>query len=163
MTDFKINVNCQTRRCQILCISNLLLHANYSKTGVPCWLSRLSVWLLISAQILIWVLWVQALRWGPHWAWSLLKKIKQFAPKLSNLKQWTFIFSHIFWGSGIWFSWVVLAQHLSWGCSPEDLLSSSLMVVERPQFLCGCWLEFSALPDMDLSIDLTAWRRFPSE
>ena len=42
-------------------------------SGVPGWLSQLSVWLLISAQFLTSGLWVQALHGAARWAWSLLK------------------------------------------------------------------------------------------
>lgn len=42
----------------------------------------------------------------------------KITPKLSNLKQHTFIITPI-WGLGMWeqFSWVVLAQDRAWGCS----------------------------------------------
>lgn len=42
----------------------------------------------------------------------------RITPKLSNLKQHTFIITPI-WGLGMWeqFSWVVLAQDRAWGCS----------------------------------------------
>lgn len=40
-------------------------------------LSRLGVWLLITAPGLISGSWVQALHWAPHWACSLLKTNKQ--------------------------------------------------------------------------------------
>ena len=41
--------------------------------GLPGWLSQLSIQLLISAQVLISGLWIQAPHWAPHLAWSLLK------------------------------------------------------------------------------------------
>ena len=56
--------------------SYLIVFLKSITSGVPGWLSRLSVQLLISAQVLISGFWVQALCWAPHWAWSLLKKIK---------------------------------------------------------------------------------------
>ena len=46
------------------------------KNGVleaPEWLRRLSVRLLISAQVMVPGSWDGALHWDPHWAWSLLK------------------------------------------------------------------------------------------
>lgn len=48
---------------------------NYNKMRVPGWLRRFSVWFLMSAQVLISGLWIQAPHWAPHWAWSLLKII----------------------------------------------------------------------------------------
>ena len=44
--------------------------------GAPGWLGWLGVWLLISAQVLILGLWIQALCWAQPWLWSLLKKMK---------------------------------------------------------------------------------------
>ena len=41
--------------------------------GVHRWLSRLSAWLLISAQVMIPGLWNWAPRHAPRWVWSLLK------------------------------------------------------------------------------------------
>jgi len=51
------------------------------------WLSRLNVRLLISAQVLISGLWVQALHWPPGWAWSLLKKWPGYIPVCLCLKE----------------------------------------------------------------------------
>ena len=45
-------------------------------SGVPVWPTWLNVRLLISAQVLISELWVQAPCWASGWAWSLLKKNK---------------------------------------------------------------------------------------
>ena len=42
--------------------------------GGTWWLSWLSVWLLISAQVLTSRSWVQAPWWALYWVWSLLKK-----------------------------------------------------------------------------------------
>ena len=41
--------------------------------GAPGWLSWLSAWLLISAQVIIPGSWDRALSQAPSWAWSLLK------------------------------------------------------------------------------------------
>ena len=41
------------------------------------WLSQLSACLLVSTQVLISGLWVQASCWAPLWVWSLLKKEKK--------------------------------------------------------------------------------------
>ena len=48
----------------------------------PGWLSWISVHLLVSALVLISVLWVQGPCWVPHWVWSLLKNNN------NNLGQW---------------------------------------------------------------------------
>ena len=57
---------------------------NYPRWGAPGWLNRLSIRLLISAQLLISVSWVHALCWAPHWARSLLKKKLSWKKKLSQ-------------------------------------------------------------------------------
>jgi len=46
------------------------------EVGVPGWFSWLSVWLLISAQVLISGPSVQAPLCAQHWEWSPLKKKK---------------------------------------------------------------------------------------
>ena len=62
----------------------------------PGRLSRLSVRLLISAQVLISGSWVQSLHWAPQWAWSYLKqnKTKQNKTKQNKTKPPTELYVH---------------------------------------------------------------------
>ena len=69
------------------------------------WLSLLSIWLLISAQVMISGYWGWALCWAPQYAWSLLKihslsLCPHFSPKKTKRKKkkapsfirsWTFL------------------------------------------------------------------------
>ena len=47
---------------------------------VAGWLIRLSVWLLISAQVIIPGLWDWVLNWAPPWVWSVFKILSPSAP-----------------------------------------------------------------------------------
>ena len=49
------------------------LHRTKVVSGAPGWLSRLSVWLVISAQVMVSGLWDQPLSQALHWEWNLLK------------------------------------------------------------------------------------------
>lgn len=50
------------------------LTSEEQKTWKPERLCQLRIWLLSSARVLLSGSWVQALRWAPHWTWSLLKQ-----------------------------------------------------------------------------------------
>ena len=66
---------------------------------MPGWLSQLSVWLLIWAQVMILWLWDQAQCWDLPWAWTLLKIF--FLPcskknSLSLLLNWCMLLISLF-------------------------------------------------------------------
>ena len=52
--------------------SQILFLKNGSQR-TPGWLSRLSIQLLISAQVMIPGSWDEAQRWAPGWVWGLLE------------------------------------------------------------------------------------------
>ena len=68
---------------------------NKESTGVPEWIRRLSVQLLISGQVLTSGSWVQALHWAPCWMWSLFKKKKP--KKTKNLWKSEFSLGQVKW------------------------------------------------------------------
>ena len=87
----------------VKCIKDCLVVLKINQSGVPGWLSRLSIQLLISGQVLISRSWDQPLHWAPCWAWCLLTKREKGKNKLIILYAlfYDFLFpqKNMFWSS----------------------------------------------------------------
>lgn len=79
---------------------------------------------------------------------------------ISSLKQWTFIITHTFCGSGIWewLIWAVLVQGASW---PGLWWPEGWLGLEDDLHSCrvgaGCWQEASVSHHVDLSPGFFEW------
>ena len=101
---------------------------------MPGWLSRLSIWLLISAQVLISGSSIQASCWAPCWVWSRLKHTYIHTYIHCTIQCMWFLLLLLFWYSHSFATTIIINFRTFLSPQKEALYSLAVFLHLSPNF-----------------------------